>query len=555
MRRPLTRTVDVARRAQPNADADASAPMSDGRRTALLASLVAVYTSNQWCRSLLFSTVDFGSDDGVRFVNAALGLSRSDYAILGTLAFNVLFGGCSLAAGAVVDRADAAKLTWLSCGVWSLATVASGSCESFARASAAAQGVAMAATAPAGYALIGRAFPPDKLATATSRYAAAVVGAAGWPSPPRRRSRCPASASARARRPGARRRAAAASGPARVAGRRSCCSRRRPRFCAGFTIAVWALPCLRSAFPARAADLGLGYAFVVGGAGFASALLGGAAADALAARAPPGREKAARALVPVVGSLLAAPLWVAALLRAPTFEWAVGLLALEFLAAECWIGPTTALIQAEVAPRSRGLAQGTFTSLTLLGSLAPLAAGKALDADATLDAGVLVSAVVAGAYVVSALLFLGAAAALDTEPKTALGAGFGTDVRKAKKGGKKSRSSAAGLTTDNGWVPLDGDVVATSCECGRCEYPLTKSETQVVDGVEQVLCEMCGAAYSLDDGAGVASEAKGNPLFGALLRNKPDKPLSVYPTKELDGGAVYVNITPKSRKAAAIDAM
>ena len=66
---------------------------------------------------------------------------------------------------------------------------------------------------------------------------------------------------------------------------------------------------------------------------------------------------------------------------------------------------------------------------------------------------------------------------------------------------------------------------------------------------------MCGAAYSLDDGAGVASEAKGNPLFGALLRNKPDKPLSVYPTKELDGGAVYVNITPKSRKAAAIDAM
>ena len=80
MRRPLARTIDVARRAQPNADADASAPISDGRRTALLASLVAVYTSNQWCRSLLFSTVDFGSDDGVRFVNAALGPSRSSAA-------------------------------------------------------------------------------------------------------------------------------------------------------------------------------------------------------------------------------------------------------------------------------------------------------------------------------------------------------------------------------------------------------------------------------------------------------------------------------------------
>ncbi|KAH8057042.1 sphingolipid transporter [Aureococcus anophagefferens] len=168
--------------------------------------------------------------------------------------------------------------------------------------------------------------------------------------------------------------------------------------------------------------------------------------------------------------------------------------------------------------------------------------------------------------------------------KTALGAGFGTDVRKAKKGGKKSRSSAAGLTTDNGWVPLvelecsleagearavgrsitgkpylvrrkqDGDVVATSCECGRCEYPLTKSETQVVDGVEQVLCEMCGAAYSPTTALASRRRPRAT-LFGALLRNKPDKPLSVYPTKELDGGAVYVNITPKSRKAAAIDAM
>ena len=102
------------------------------RKDLVLFSLAAVYASNQWCRSLLFSTVDFGSDDGFRFVNAAVGLSRSDYAVLGTLAFNVLFSACSLAAGAVVDRFDAAKLTWVSCGVWGLATVASGSCDGFA---------------------------------------------------------------------------------------------------------------------------------------------------------------------------------------------------------------------------------------------------------------------------------------------------------------------------------------------------------------------------------------------------------------------------------------
>ncbi|KAH8045144.1 sphingolipid transporter [Aureococcus anophagefferens] len=420
MRRPLTRTVDVARRAQPNADADASAPMSDGRRTALLASLVAVYTSNQWCRSLLFSTVDFGSDDGVRFVNAALGLSRSDYAILGTLAFNVLFGGCSLAAGAVVDRADAAKLTWLSCGVWRRD---GGDGARGLRPDR--PGLPPGQTGDGDVALRGGG---ERRGGARVR-----VRAFG-----RRAGLAPDLRGRRRRGPGRRRRGGGRAARRarrhergdreRGGGRRRlrdllaspggcCCCAAAARFCAGFTIAVWALPCLRSAFPR--APRTWAWATPSSSAARASRRLCSAARrGALAARAPPGREKAARALVPVVGSLLAAPLWVAALLRAPTFEWAVGLLALEFLAAECWIGPTTALIQAEVAPRSRGLAQGTFTSLTLLGSLAPLAAGKALDADATLDAGVLVSAVVAGAYVVSALLFLGAAAALDTEPKS-----------------------------------------------------------------------------------------------------------------------------------------
>ena len=160
--------------------------------------------------------------------------------------------------------------------------------------------------------------------------------------------------------------------------------------------------------------------------------------------------------------------------------------------------------------------------------------------------------------------------------KTALGAGFGTEVRKAKKGGKKSRSSAAGLTTDNGWVPLvelecsleagearavgrsitgkpylvrrkqDGDVVATSCECGRCEYPLLKAPQIVAaDGAEEVVCDMCGAAFALADGAARPSTASGNGLLAPLLRNKPQKPLLVFPTREVEGGAVYVNITPE----------
>ena len=279
---------------------------------------------------------------------------------------NALFAACSLAAGALVDRADAVKLTYASCGLWALATVATAYTSSFAGVAAcrALQGVAMAATAPAGYALLGRAFPPDKLATASSRYAAAVSAggalaavstrlddAIGW-----RGAFAVAGASSLVvaliaflllpselgppLTPETKEREEGGFGgvfasKAAVA----LLAATAVRFAAGFTIGVWAIPCLRATFAGN--DVGSGYALVVGVFGFVSALLGGAAADGLAARAPPQRAAAARALVPAAGSLVAAPLWVLAL-RAPSYGIAIALLAAEFLVAECWIGPTTA---------------------------------------------------------------------------------------------------------------------------------------------------------------------------------------------------------------------
>ena len=415
------------------------------QRTALLGSLIGVYTSNQWCRQLLFSTVDFTSDDAFRFLNVGLELSRADYALLSTLTFNALFAACSLAAGALVDRADAVKLTYVSCGLWALATVATAYTSSFAGVAAcrALQGVAMAATAPAGYALLGRAFPPDKLATASSRYAAAVSAggalaavstrlddAVGW-----RGAFAVAGASSLAVALIAFLLLPAEIGPpvpqtknneeggfggvfaskAAVA----LLAATAVRFAAGFTIGVWAIPCLRASFAGN--DVGSGYALVVGVFGFVSALLGGAAADGLAARAPPERRDAARALVPAAGSLVAAPLWVLAL-RAPSYGIAIALLAAEFLVAECWIGPTTAPLQQAVPAASRGAAQGCFTALTLVGGLAPLAVGAAVDrSHGSLELVPAVAAAVAAAYVVSSLLFLVAAGLLDDD-----GAGKGS---------------------------------------------------------------------------------------------------------------------------------
>ena len=407
------------------------------QRTALLGSLIGVYTSNQWCRQLLFSTVDFNSEDGFRFLNVGLELSRADYALLSTLTFNALFAACSLAAGALVDRADAVKLTYVSCGLWSLATVATAYTSSFAGVATcrALQGVAMAATAPAGYALLGRAFPPDKLATASSRYAAAVSAggalaavstrlddAVGW-----RGAFAAAGASslvvalvaflllpAEVGPPVPQTKDTEEGGFGGVFASRAAVAllaATAVRFAAGFTIGVWAIPCLRANFAGN--DVGSGYALVVGVFGFVSALLGGAAADGLAARAPPQRAAAARALVPAAGSLVAAPLWVLAL-RAPSYGIAIALLAAEFLVAECWIGPTTALLQQAVPAASRGAAQGCFTALTLVGGLAPLAVGAAVDrSDGGLELVPAVAFAVAAAYVASSLLFLVAAGLLD----------------------------------------------------------------------------------------------------------------------------------------------
>ena len=63
---------------------------------------------------------------------------------------------------------------------------------------------------------------------------------------------------------------------------------------------------------------------------------------------------------------------------------------------------------------SRGAAQGCFTALTLVGGLAPLAVGAAVDrSDGGLELVPAVAAAVAAAYVVSSLLFVLAAGLLD----------------------------------------------------------------------------------------------------------------------------------------------
>lgn len=412
-----------------------------GERGKILGALVLIYTSNQWCRSLLFSTVNFDSSDAFRFVNADIGLSESEYALLGTLAFNALFSTASLVAGVAVDSLDAKVLSTLSCAVWSLATIGIGSASTFNQIAAlrAVQGLAMAATAPAGYSLLARTYDASRLASANSAYASAVsVGGAlasasvladdrfGWRNTfagvgglgvaiaglsgllllGGQSALSKEATTTKGKSDNSKgKKDEIAEGPAFTGAALALLATTATRFCAGFAIAVWAIPVLRTTFPERAGDLGLAYALVVAVCGSSSALLGGQVADAAAKRKdlpyPFNRNSnAARAIVPVAGSLLAAPLWYAAL-STESFYAAIVLLGLEFLVAECWIGPATALLANEVRQDQRGKAQGIFTSLTLVGNAAPIGIGAALSSGLVSQPKTILSVVVVAAYLLS----------------------------------------------------------------------------------------------------------------------------------------------------------
>ena len=72
---------------------------------------------------------------------------------------------------------------------------------------------------------------------------------------------------------------------------------------------------------------------------------------------PPTRRTARHPQVPAGGSLLAAPL-LAAALAADTLPVSLSFLLVEYLAAECWLGPTVAGIYAALPSQStRGTAQ------------------------------------------------------------------------------------------------------------------------------------------------------------------------------------------------------
>lgn len=90
-------------------------------------------------------------------------------------------------------------------------------------------------------------------------------------------------------------------------------------------------------------------------------------------------ERSIPLLLPIVGSSLAIPAWYLTTHTAASapngFEIAMFWLAVEYLVAECWFGPTIAVLQSAVGPTRTGTTQGLFVLTGALGNLAPTALG------------------------------------------------------------------------------------------------------------------------------------------------------------------------------------
>lgn len=384
--------------------------------------LLLVYISNQWSRSSLYYLVDFSNSDAstaFTAMNLDIGFSEAQYGALASVAFTALFAVASLFAGGLADRNDRKLLTIGSIVAWSAATFATATSGDYNHVLIARifMGLACAFSTPSAYTLIRDLVSKERAALANSLYGSGVYlggglsslsilldGRIGWrntleviagfglvaavtaatflPSDPKL-------GAADVLEDNAQKNDATV-----IASETSIEDKPSPftdvsqilsiprvqwlfagsflRFCSGLCIGVWAAPYYKLAFPDDATSYAVINALIVGLCGVTSGVIGGIVADKTATwAAASGKDaNAGRLVVPIIGSLLAVPAWYLTS-HASTFDTAMAWLAIEYLVAECWFGPTVAVLQSEVGKSQGGTAQGLFTLTGAIGNFAP----------------------------------------------------------------------------------------------------------------------------------------------------------------------------------------
>lgn len=392
-------------------------------------------------------------------MNVALGFGTESYAHL-LAAFSCAYACASLPAGLAADMRDRVPLLAIACAGWACAMCMHGCATSVGvlLASRALHGVSAAFCSPVANSLIADAFSAEQRGGAYSVYvsalyagtalailsgggggrlgtpAAGVALALGWRSsacavggvsalaalallvgvPEPRRQAAPAPPTAHA---------GLASRGVRSVRRVLGCETARLALCAvavrmvaGLTIMSWLPPHCKARFPTEERAFASLYAAAVCGGGMLSAVLGGFASDAVGRRFATAPH--ARAAVPLVGSVLAAPLFVVALTRSSlngTMAWFF----LHVLCSEVWLGPTLSILAGALPPDARGTAQGLCNFAQIGGGLLQSAFAPAASRFGLANALLVTvpAAYAASAGVFAALLRSGASTALNASSR------------------------------------------------------------------------------------------------------------------------------------------
>jgi len=416
--------------------------------------LLLVYISNQWSRSSLYYLVNFADDaDPFLAMNAGIGFSQAEYGFLASLAFTALFGIASLGAGIASDRFDRKLLTTVSAAGWAAASLGTALSSSYSSVLfwRVAMGLACAFTTPAAYTLINERVPKDRVSFATSLYgtgvafggalaslsilldnefgwqkAMVIISIVGFISSGLSAVLLPEDITNQQQNTQQKIIQPAAGEIDNKEGNddapffddvsEAVSSTRAKwiylgsflRFSSGLCIGVWSAPYFRMAFPDNAADYAVAQAAITAIAGSASGLLGGAAADLLSKDTSTEKEDR-RLVVPVVGSILAAPAWYFTMHTTDSFTVAMTWLAAEYTVAECWFGPTISSLLGTVDKKVTGTAQGLFTMTGAIANLSPTLLGfiygQATNAEASSDLVNLLSTGVCFGYISSAVCF------------------------------------------------------------------------------------------------------------------------------------------------------
>jgi predicted MFS family arabinose efflux permease len=373
-----------------------------------------VYISNQWSRSSLYYLVDFSKDAlASKAMNVDIGFDEGQYGVLASVAFTSLYAIASLGAGVASDRYNRKTLTVLSAISWSVATAGTALSHSYEQVvlCRVAMGLACAVSTPVAYTLLRDAVPRERQALASSLYGTGaslatglaslsilIDSAVGW----RRTLEIIAvfgfasaglsvlllpndddtKSSLSTDKDHAPLQEMELRSPSSILSDvQQIVSTGRVkwlllgsffRFSAGLQIGVWGAPFFRMTFADSQSEYAVAQAAISIVGASLSGLLGGVIADWLFSSSTTWGDAVGRKLwVPVVGSLLAAPMWYCAIQADQSFETSMAFLAAEYFVAECWFGPTVSTLQTTVGPSVGGTAQGLFALTGAVANVAP----------------------------------------------------------------------------------------------------------------------------------------------------------------------------------------